>query len=146
MQGRLGLGFNAQFANANAVGGVPGVSLKYGLTRDIAAEGVVGVATSTPGNSVTGLKLFKNLFYETSLNFYFMVGGGILSASGSTAADIIGGFGAEFFIPGIESMGFSMEVGGSFTNITDTATNPTGAFVFKTFGVTPLAAGMHFYF
>jgi hypothetical protein len=134
LQGRLGLGYNNEWSNSR-----PGVSLKYGMTRDIGAEAIVGVATSSPGNSVFAAKFFKNLFYETNLNFYFMLGGGILSAGGRSGAEFIGGFGAEFFIPGIESLGFSMETGGSFTNI-------SGSFVLQTLGVSFLNAGMHFYF
>lgn len=139
MQGRLGLGYNSQFANASAAGGVPAVSLKYGLTRDIAAQGIVGVATSNPGNSAFGVKFFKNLFFETSLNFYFMLGGGIISANNRSGAEFMGGFGAEFFIPGVESLGFSVETGADFNNI-------TGTFVLRTMGVSFLNAGIHFYF
>jgi hypothetical protein len=139
LQGRLGLGYNSEFADRAVPGGVPGVSVKYGLTRDIAAEGVVGIATSTPGQSVFALKLFKNLFYETSLNFYFMLGGGLVSGGGSSGAQFIGGFGAEFFIPGIESLGFAFETGGSFDNL-------GGSFVLKTLGFSFLNAGIHFYF
>ncbi len=140
LQGRLGLGFNNEFANATATNGVPGVSFKYAMTRDIAAEAVVGVATTQPGNSVFAAKFFKNLFLETNLNFYFMLGGGILNASNASGAEFIGGFGTEFFIPGIESLGFSMEVGGSFENLT------TGSFALRTLGVSFLNAGMRFYF
>ena len=43
--------------------GVPGISLKYGLTRDIGFEIVAGVATSTPTNSVTAVKLSKHLLF-----------------------------------------------------------------------------------
>jgi hypothetical protein len=139
MQGRLGLGYNSQFASSSAQNGVPGVSLKYGLTRDIAAEGVVGVATTNPGNSVFGIKFFKNLFFETNLNFYFMLGGGVLSAANESAAEFLGGFGAEFFIPGVESLGFSVETGASFNNL-------TGSFALRTMGVSFLNAGIHFYF
>ena len=139
MQGRLGLGYNAEFSNFQAEGGVPGISIKYGMTRDIAAELVIGVATSSPANSVTAAKFFKNLFYETNLNFYFTLGGGVVAARGKTGAEFISAFGAEAFIPGLESLGFSMEAGGSFTNI-------TGSFVLKTLGVSFLNAGMHFYF
>ncbi len=139
MQGRLGLGYNAEFANFNSGQGVPGISIKYGFTRDLAGEAVVGVATSSPSNSVTAVKFFKNLFYETNLNFYFMLGGGVVSAAGNTGAEFIGGFGAEFFIPGVESLGFAMETGGSFSNI-------TGSFILKTLGVSFLNAGIHFYF
>jgi hypothetical protein len=140
MQGRLGLGYNAEFANYNYTNGVPAVSFKYGLTRDIGAEAVIGLNTSSPTNSVTALKFFKNIFYETNLNFYFMLGAGILSAqpagatSNNTGAEFLGGFGAEFFIPGIESLGFAMETGGEFDNLSGT------------FGFSFLNAGIHFYF
>ncbi len=139
MQGRLGLGYNSEFANASETHGVPGVSLKYGITRDLAIEGVVGVTTATPSNSVVGLKLFKNIFYETNLNFYFMLGGALLSANQKKGAEFLSGFGVEFFIPGIESLGFSVETGGSLNNL-------SGHYVFRTLGVSFLSAGIHFYF
>jgi hypothetical protein len=144
MQGRLGLGYNAEWANFYSSGGVPSVSLKYGLTRDIATEFSVGVSTANPSNSSTALKLFKNIFYETNLNFYFMVGGAVVSAANAgggknTGAEFLGGFGAEFFIPGIESLGFAMETGAELDNL-------SGSFVFKTLGVSFLNAGIHFYF
>jgi hypothetical protein len=139
LQGRLGLGYNAQFVNTLIDQRVPGVSIKYGLTRDLAAEGVVGIATTSPANTVTGIKFFKNVFYETNLNFYFMLGGAILSARGRGGVEFLGGFGVEFFIPGIESLGFSVETGGSFDNL-------NGSFVLRTLGVSFLDAGIHFYF
>lgn len=139
MQGRIGVGYNSQFANATATNGVPGISVKYSFTRDIAIEGIVGVATSTPGNSVIGVKMFKNVFYETSLNFYFLLGGGILSANNQSGVEFLGGMGAEFFIPGLESLGFAIETGGALDNL-------SGSFVLRTIGVSFLNAGIHFYF
>jgi hypothetical protein len=139
MQGRLGLGYNSEFANSTVAERVPGVSVKYALTKDIAAEAIVGVATTSPSNTVAAVKFFKNLFFETSLNFYFMLGGGSLNANGRSGAQFIGGFGAEFFIPGLESLGFSVETGGSLDNM-------RGSFALKTLGVSFLDAGIHFYF
>ena len=139
LQGRLGLGYNAQFANTTATNGVPAVGIKYGLTRDVAAEAVVGVATTNPGNSVFAGKFYKNLFFETNLNFYFLMAAGLVNANKKSGAQFLGGFGTEFFIPGLESLGFSMEVGGSFDNL-------SGSFALKTMGVSFLNAGMHFYF
>jgi hypothetical protein len=139
MHGRLGVGYNAQFANVSQTNGVPGISLKYGLTRDIAAAGIVGASTGTPTNFVAAVKFFKNIFYETNLNFYFMLGAGLVTANQKTGADFLGGLGAEFFIPGIESLGFSVETGGSLSNI-------TGSFILRTMGVSFLNAGIHFYF
>lgn len=139
MQGRLGLGFNRQWANFEYANRVPAVSIKYGLTRDIAFEGVAGVSTASPTNSVAGIKLFKNLFFEQNLNFYFMLGGGLLRANNVSGAEFMAGFGAEFFIPGIESLGFSVETGGTLDNL-------SGSFALKTLGVSFLDAGIHFYF
>lgn len=140
LQGRLGLGYNAQFANyREAGGGVPAAAVKYAFTKDIAMEGIVGLATTKPSNSVMGMKLFKNIFFENNLNFYFMAAGALVSANSKSGADFQSGFGAEFFIPGLESIGFSMEVGADLTNI-------TGSFVFRTLGASFLHAGMRFYF
>jgi hypothetical protein len=139
LQGRLGLGFNDEFANQGLANGVPAISLKYGISRDIATEAVLGVNTGNPSNSVAALKFFRNLFYETNLNFYFTAGAGIVTANNKTGAEILSGFGAEAFIPGIESLGFSMEVGATLDNL-------AGNFVLKTLGVSFLNAGIHFYF
>jgi hypothetical protein len=145
LHGKFGLGYNSQFQNFAQSNGVPGVSIKYGLSKDIGANLIFGIATSNPGNSVTALKLFKNIFYETNLNFHFMLGAGILSAADTagtaslSGAEFLAGFGAEFFIPGVESLGFTIETGASFSNI-------TGSFVLRTIGVSFLNAGIHFYF
>ena len=87
LQGRLGLGYNAEFVNSLVDQRVPGISIKYGLTRDIAAEAVVGIATTSPTDTVTGIKFFKNIFYETNLNFYFMLGGAVLSAQSRSGVE-----------------------------------------------------------
>jgi len=134
MQGRLGLGYNSEFVNST-----PSVSLKYGLTRDFAGDVIFGVRTGTPSNSVLATKFYKNIFYETNLNFYFMAGLGLIKANTQAGYEILGGFGAEFFIPGIESLGFSVETGGSFSTLGSQST-------FRTLGVSFLDAGIHFYF
>jgi hypothetical protein len=139
MQGRLGLGYNNEFVNKDYQNGVPGVSIKYGLTRDIAVEGILGISTSTPRNSVVGLKFFKNIFFETNLNFYFTAGVASVAAESRSGAEFLGAFGAEAFIPGLESLGFAMETGASLDNL-------SGSFALKTLGVSFLNAGIRFYF
>jgi hypothetical protein len=140
LQGRLGLGFNAQFANQREVNGrVPAISAKYAVTKDIAFEGIIGLATTTPGNSVVAMKFFKTLFFENNLNFYTMLAGGLVTANATSGIDLQGGFGTEFFIPGLESVGFSFELGGELTNL-------SGSMVFRTMGASFLDAGMRFYF
>ena len=70
----------------------------------------------------------------------------VTRAQGSGAVFRLGGvisdrvlFGVEAFIPGIESLGFSMETGASFNNL-------SGSYAVQTMGVSFLNAGMHFYF
>ena len=65
LQGRLGVGYNSEFANSVVASPLPGFSIKYALSRDLALEAVVGSKTSSPTNTVTAAKLFKNLFLET---------------------------------------------------------------------------------
>lgn len=141
LTGRLGLGYNAEFANSDTSvpNHVPAISLKYAVTRDIALEGVLGFNTGTPSNDVVGLKFFKNIFYETNLNFYFTAGGGILNGQSKTGAEILSGFGVEWFFPGLESLGFAMETGGELDNL-------QGSYALKTLGISFLNAGIHFYF
>jgi hypothetical protein len=140
LQGRLGMGFNSQFANSFVASRVPAFSVKYAMTRDIALEAVVGTSTATPTNSVTGVKFFKNLFLETNLNFYFTFGGAIVAANNKSGSEFLGGLGAEFFIPGLESLGLSFETGGSLHNLIG------DGYSFRTFGVSFVDAGIHFYF
>ncbi len=138
LQGRLGLGYNSQFA-ASRDGGGPGVSIKYALSPDLALEGVFALATSSPSQSVSAVKAMKNVFMETNLNFYFMGGMGFCSRAGNSGLEMMGGAGAEFLIPGVDSLGFSMETGVSFDNL-------SGSYALRTMGVSFLNAGMHFYF
>src|SRR5579884_3938685 len=141
LTGRLGLGYNSEFANSDSsiVGHVPAISLKYGISKDIGVEGVVGFNTGSPANDVVGLKFFKNIFYETNLNFYFMAGAAAVQGNGKSGAQVLAGFGVEWFFPGLESLGFAMETGGSLDNL-------SGSYALKTLGVSFLNAGIHFYF
>jgi len=139
LQGRMGLGYNSQFVNSSELERVPAVSLKYGLSRELATELLLGFSTTTPTNRVTGIKIFKNIFFETQLNFYGFLGAGLLSARGNSGFQCMGGFGAEFFIPGVESLGFAMETGGSMDTL-------SGSLAVRTMGASFLDAGIHFYF
>ena len=139
MQGRLGLGYNSQFSAAKSAAGIPAVSFKYATARDIAFAGIIGIDTSSPSTTLAALKFFKNIFFENNLNFYFMAAGGYLAANGKSGLEGQTGFGTEFFIPGLESLGFSVETGASFDNLGD-------GFAFRTLGVSFLSAGIHFYF
>jgi len=138
MTGRPGIGFIDEFDNSSGTHPVPAISFKYGLSKGVAWSAAIGFNTSTPSSVTLGSKLFKNIFYEPSLNFYTMVGGAYVKGVQS-GFEVLGGLGAEFFIPGIDSVGWSFETGVAGTNV-------SGTFIARTIGYTFLNAGMHFYF
>ena len=135
LQGRLGLGYNSEFAD----GAVPSLSLKYALARDLGTELVLGVNTAAPTATVGAFKLSKGLFFETNLNFSAFAGAGMVSANGNSGFEGLAGFSLEFFIPGLESVGFTSDMGVSLGN-------GSGSFALRTLGVSFLNAGIHFYF
>ena len=140
--GRIGLGYNAQFANTNLINGVPAISVKYGLAPRLMMEIIAGFYSGTGGSGVAALKMMQTMHSESYLNFYYLIGAGTVSANSKNGTEFIGGLGTEFFIPGIESVGFSFETGLSLESLT----SPSGSFVLKTFGLSFINAGMHFYF
>jgi hypothetical protein len=139
--GRIGLGYNAQFAQTSATNGAPGISIKYGLNPRTMIEAIAGYYSGTGGTGVAALKFMQTLHSESYINFYFLVGGGLVSANLKSGVEVLGGFGTEFFIPGVDSVGISFEGGLDLENISQT----NGSMVLKTFGASFLNAGMHFY-
>ena len=140
--GRIGLGYNAQFAQSSTSGGTAGVSLKYGLNPRTMLELVGGFSGGSSGSGVAALKLMQTMHSESYVNFYFLVGGGYVSIATTSGIVFLGGFGTEFFIPGVDSVGISFEGGLDFNNFS----SASGSLVLKTFGASFLNAGMHFYF
>ena len=138
IESRLGIGFVDQFSNSTPLKQVPAISAKYGFTKEINFAGAIGLNTMDPTTITLGGKVFKNIFYETNLNFY-AAGGLAYVKKQESGLEILGLLGAEFFIPGIESLGLSFEAGLSLSNV-------TGSFALQTVGFTFLNAGMHFYF
>jgi hypothetical protein len=140
--GKIGVGYNGQFANTSQTNGVPGISIKYGLTPRAMIEMIGGFYSGADGSDVAGLKYMETIRSESYANFYFLVGGAFVSANRRSGSEFIGGLGAEFFIPGVDRVGISFETGLSAENLTA----ESGSFVLKTFGVSFINAGMHYYF
>lgn len=142
---RLGVGY----ANQMSVE-VPSLSAKYWIDADMGFSADLGIKTGS-SDSAFGImvKAYKVIFPEENLNFYMGGGAGLISQKISTANGGTGqndsGFelmtmvGAEFFMPGLESLSFSFEAGVGVVSIrSDTE--------FRTIGHSPLNAGMTFYF
>lgn len=140
--GRVGLGYNAQFGQTGTTTGSPGISLKYGFNPKTALEVIGGFYSGSGGNSVAALKLMQTMHSESYVNFYFLLGAGLVSTPSTSGTELLGGFGSEFFIPGMESVGISFEAGLDLEN----HTSSSGSFILKSFGASFLNAGMHFYF
>jgi hypothetical protein len=140
--GRVGLGYNAQFANTALTNGVPAISIKYGLAPRAMLELVGGFYSGSNGSGVFGVKYMQTLRSESYANFYFLVGGAAVSANHRSGAEFLLGLGSEFFIPGVDNVGISFEAGMSAENISQV----TQSFVVKTFGASFINAGMHYYF
>ena len=139
LSSRLGVGFKNQFTND-----VPSVAIQYYPGREIGLSAEVGVDTAKDANKF-GLmaKIHRIIFEEQNLNFYMGAGAGVLSQETNSKNDsgfqLMGFAGAEFFLAGLENLGFSFEFGAGVTSISSQVR-------FKTIGDSPLRAGMTFYF
>jgi hypothetical protein len=148
MTSRLGIGYSDSFSVT-----MPSIAAKYYSSNDLAFSAALGIDTnstnSTNGNSNFGLggKIYKTVFLEENLNFYMGGGASVVSISptsggtGNTNSgfELNGFFGAEFFLPGIDSIGFNFQAGIGVTSL-------SSGVRFRTIGDTPLKAGMYFYF
>jgi hypothetical protein len=147
---RLGVGYSDSFA----IKPLPSIAVKYYPSTDIAVSAALGIDTNSSdtnqsGNSNFGFgaKLYKTIFTEDNLNFYMGAGASLLSSSpasgtgGTTSSGFeLGGFvGGEFFIPGLDSLGFNFMAGVGVTSL-------SSGVRFRTIGETPLSAGIYFYF
>lgn len=140
--GRTGLGYNAQFANTNLTNGVPAISIKYGLAPRAAIQAIAGFYSGGDGSGVAALKYLQTIRGENYANFYYTFGLGTVSALQRNGTQFLLGIGAEFFIPGVDSVGFSFESGVTAESLTSTSQS----FILKTYGVSFIHAGMHYYF
>jgi len=149
MTSRLGVGYMNDFS----IQPLPSIAVKYYPSTDIAVSAALGVDTNTTnttgGSSAFGFgaKFYKTIFTEDNLNFFMGAGAGLVSlapasgGSGSTNSgfELSGFAGAEFFIPGLDSLGFNFSAGVGVTSL-------SSGVRFRTIGESPLNAGMFFYF
>lgn len=140
MTQRLGLGYADQLSV-----NTPSISAKYYASPTMAYSLDLGLQTGDD-DSAFGLlaKVYRTIFPEDNLNFYMGGGAGLISkkengGSNDSGFDLLAFVGVEFFLPGIDSLGFNFEAGFGIQSIeSDTE--------FRTIGHSPLKAGMYFYF
>lgn len=139
LSNRLGVGFKNQFSIE-----VPAIAVQYYPGADLGLAAVVGIDTKQNSSSFGAMvKLNRIIFQEDNLNFYMGAGAGLLSyeTSGSNQSgfELMAYGGAEFFFAGLENLGFSFEFGPAVTSLSSQVR-------FRTFGDSPLRAGITFYF
>jgi len=148
---RLGVGYSDSFS----VKPMPSLAVKYYPSSDLALSAALGIDTNNNNSSNSGTsnfgfgaKLYKTIFTEDNLNFFMGAGAGLISqgpSSGNTTTTTNSGFelsgfaGAEFFLPGLDSLGFNLMAGIGVTSL-------SSGVRFRTIGESPLTAGIYFYF
>lgn len=137
---RPGVGFNNQNGSYSAL------SFRYGIPTpdpviNVLAEITFGFAASSADDSEDGLYAGGRMLYgvvaEDNLNLYAAGGAGLLLTEGETLVRLTPGLSAEFFLFGVENLGFSAEWG-----VAVDLGAPTGI---ATFGAVP-GVGVHYYF
>lgn len=135
---RLGIGYSNQLQN-----NVNSLSFKMQNSRSFAWGGMAGLNTDDSGGGFgVGLKAYRIFFSEPNLNFYGAILAGYLKEVQSLTKSVSGfqadlSLGTEFCIPGVKSLGFSIEFGASVTKLEE--------FRLQTVGRNFLTAGVHFY-
>lgn len=153
LNGRLGLGFSQQFGGT---GTMTAISVRWGLptgkpATNIAVELDAGADYGTSLDFFGGGRILFGLVAEDNMNFNLGLGGGYLqrnvialSDTGASEPTPYGtirlqpSLGAEFFLFGLENLGFTAEFGVN-VDLTDGALRAT------TVGGAP-GVGMHYYF
>ena len=138
LNSRLGVGYRNAFPFD-----MPAVSALYYPSADWGLVGALGVDTEYQ-NSKFGVQvgLRKVVFKETQMNFF--MGSSLAMVSREVNAQTDSGFvldalvGSEFFLQGLDSLGFSLESGISVSNISRVR--------FRTLADHLLRAGIVFYF
>ncbi len=137
---RLGLGYKNQFSED-----LPSIAAQYYPSSELGVSASLGVDTADE-NSKFGfmVRLNKIVFMEDNHHFYMGAGAGLLSAENAAGQnesgfELAGFAGCEFFLTGLDSLGFSFETGAAVTSVSSGTR-------FRTMADSPVRAGMFFYF
>jgi len=136
---RLGIGYRSSYVTFT----LPSVAAYYYPSSTFGVIGSLGVDTQDNNSKFAALVGIRRiLFKEENMNFF--MGGNLaiinneVNASKDSGFEMSGIFGGEFFLPGLESLGFNFESGAGVTN--------AGKTRFRTMGDSFVNAGVIFYF
>lgn len=138
MDSRLGVGFRDAFPFQ-----LPAIAMQYYPNSGFGVTGALGIDTQE-NDSKFGLQLGvrKRIFEEDQLNFY--MGGSFslltreVGASKNSGYELAATIATEFFLTGLENLGFNLETGVAVSNLDKVR--------FRTVGDSFLRAGVIFYF
>ncbi len=112
LRGRFGFGFHA------GLGSVSAISVRYAIPTKSPAmniqlelDGGFALAADTETELVAGGRLLYGLVAEDNLSLYGAGGAHYVSAAGSDFVRVQPALGAEFFMFGLENLGFGVEWG-----------------------------------
>ena len=138
LSSRLGVGYRNSLALD-----LPAIAANYYPNSEFGLIGALGVDTADQNSrfAFTG-GVRKNIFMEDNLNFF--IGGNLSVISQEINNSTDSGFelqalvGTEFFLAGLENLGFDFETGVAVNNVNKVR--------FRTLGNSFLQAGVFFYF
>ena len=136
---RLGIGFKN-----NTSQDLPSLALVYYPSANFGFTAGVGTDTKKDYNSFQALAGARFIVYpETNMNFYTAGQAAVISYENpidgkKNGIEVAGLFGVEFFLTGLENLGFTFEAGVSMNTVNNTRV--------RTVGDDPFRAGLLFYF
>jgi len=138
LQRRLGVGLKD-----NTSVSIPSVAVAYYPVSEMGLTGGLGIDTQKDNSKFqlhVGLR--RILFKEEHMNFFFGGQVGLITnevnSDKNSGYEINALFGGEFFIPGLDSLGFTFEAGMGVASVKDVR--------FRTIANDPFKAGIIFYF
>ena len=134
LRGRSGIGFNQQFGHVSAL------SVRYGLPTpspviNVQIEGAFGLDTAANeegGNVFAGARVLYGFLAEDNMNLFAGGGLGIVTEQNQNTIRTQPTMGADFFLFGLENLGFTIEWGlnldiGPTSGVSTTAAAAAGA-------------------
>jgi hypothetical protein len=137
LRSRFALGANAH------LGSVPALSARYGLptgnpAMNVQLEALVGFAavSGTNSDAIAGGRLLYGVVAEDNMNLFLGAGAGVNVVGGTAALRVQPIMGADFFLFGLENLGFTAEWGVNIDLGDPSAVATSGA----------LGGGVHYWF
>ena len=138
LRGRTGVGFNQQFGHVSAL------SARYGLPTsspvvNVHLEGNFGLETGTKqqgGSVFYGARVLYGVLAEDNMNLFVAGGVGGLTTGDANTVRMQPAMGADFFLFGLDNLGFTIEWGLNLDVGQNSAVATTAA----------MAAGAHYWF